>query len=149
MYDVLDVCRFIINYSNEKDYGVSNLKLQKLLYFVQALFLIDPANNEPCFLEDIQAWDFGPVVPKAYHKYKEFASGDIPSFIENSAFEDIEDIIAFEDIERIVAVVDKYKDYSATDLVSITHYQSPWSKVYTRGKNKKITIESMREYFGN
>lgn len=27
---------YIIVYSNKKDYGVSNLKLQKLLYFVQA-----------------------------------------------------------------------------------------------------------------
>lgn len=39
-YKVLDICRHIINYSNEKDYGISNLKLQKVLYFVQAYFLI-------------------------------------------------------------------------------------------------------------
>ncbi len=30
MYHVLDVCRYIINYSNENDYGISNLKLQKI-----------------------------------------------------------------------------------------------------------------------
>ena len=36
MYNVLDVCRHVINYSNEKDYGISNLKLQKILYFIQA-----------------------------------------------------------------------------------------------------------------
>ena len=35
-YKVLDVCRFVINYSNERDYGISNLKLQKVLYFIQA-----------------------------------------------------------------------------------------------------------------
>ena len=29
MYNVLDVCRYVINYSNDKDYGISNLKLQK------------------------------------------------------------------------------------------------------------------------
>lgn len=38
-YNVLTVCRHIINFSNEKDYGISNLKLQKILYFVQAYFL--------------------------------------------------------------------------------------------------------------
>lgn len=31
-YDVLEVCRHVINYSNEKEYGISNLKLQKVLY---------------------------------------------------------------------------------------------------------------------
>ena len=30
-YHVIDVCRHMINYSNEKECGVSNLKLQKLL----------------------------------------------------------------------------------------------------------------------
>lgn len=51
MYGVLDVCRYIINYSNRKDYGVSNLKLQKLLYFIQAYFLINSSENKPCFSE--------------------------------------------------------------------------------------------------
>lgn len=40
-YDVLEVCRHVINYSNEQDYGISNLKLQKVLYLIQAYFLID------------------------------------------------------------------------------------------------------------
>ena len=39
-YRVLDVCRHVINYSNKHDYGISNLKLQKVLYFIQAYFLI-------------------------------------------------------------------------------------------------------------
>jgi len=36
-YKVLDVCRHVINYSNEHDYGISNLKLQKVLYFIGSL----------------------------------------------------------------------------------------------------------------
>lgn len=40
-YDVLEICRHVINYSNEQDYGISNLKLQKVLYLIQAYFLID------------------------------------------------------------------------------------------------------------
>ena len=35
-YKVLDVCKYVIDYSNEKEYGISNLKLQKILYFIQA-----------------------------------------------------------------------------------------------------------------
>ena len=76
MYSVIDVCEYIIYYSNKRNYSLSNLKLQKLLYFVQAYFLIK--FNEPCFAEDIEAWDFGPVVPVAYHVYKRFGAGEIP-----------------------------------------------------------------------
>lgn len=84
-YDVLDISRYIINYSNDKDYGVSNLKLQKILYFVQAYFLINIPDSHVCFKERIEAWNFGPVVPKAYREYKQYGSTNIPtilSFIE-------------------------------------------------------------------
>ena len=64
-YKVLDVCRHVINYSNEHDYGISNLKLQKVLYFIQAYFLTKKKDHTPCFDEKIEAWDFGPVVPEA------------------------------------------------------------------------------------
>ena len=32
MYDVQDVVEYIITYSEVKDYGISNLKLQKILF---------------------------------------------------------------------------------------------------------------------
>jgi len=40
MYTALEAARFILAYSQEKGYGVSNLRLQKLLYLVQAYFLL-------------------------------------------------------------------------------------------------------------
>ena len=52
IYKVLDVSRHVINYSNEKEYGISNLKLQKILYFIQAFFLVSA--SEQCFEEKIE-----------------------------------------------------------------------------------------------
>lgn len=37
-YSVYDVSSYVIKYSNEKLNGISNLKLQKILYFIQAFF---------------------------------------------------------------------------------------------------------------
>ena len=67
MHSALDVARYIINYSNKKDYHISNLKLQKLLYFTQAYYLAFTDSHKPCFPERIEAWNFGPVVPEVYH----------------------------------------------------------------------------------
>lgn len=157
-YNVLEVCRHIINYSNEHDYGISNLKLQKVLYFVQAYFLTNEKNHNPCFNERIEAWDFGPVVPVAYHEYKQYGSGDIPS-VESYILFDETDIWNFkrvqfnddviEEVDKILInkVIDKFSDYSATDLVSLTHRQSPWIDAYVQYKNNEITIESIRKYF--
>lgn len=157
-YNVLDVCRHVINYSNEHDYGISNLKLQKVLYFIQAYFLINKKDHTPCFNEKIEAWDFGPVIPKAYHEYKQYGSGDIPT-IESYILFDKNDVWNSERVEfndttindndkkLIDRVVDKFSDYSATDLVSLTHRQSPWIDVYVPYQNNEITINAIRKYF--
>ena len=157
MNRVLDVARYIINYSNEKDYGISNLKLQKLLYFVQAFFLVRSQGKQTCFNAKIEAWDFGPVVPDVYHEFKRYGSGDIPlirTYLESSdnyrsfywaPFD--KKVISREDREIIAEVVDNFKDYSATALVKLTHNQDPWIEAYHTGENNEITVESMRGYF--
>ena len=144
-YKVLDVCQYVIDYSNEKEYGISNLKLQKILYFIQAYFLISQ-HSRCCFDDRIEAWDFGPVVPKAYRKYKQFGSSDIPTIMD---FEktDSNGCIADADKKLIKTVIDKFADYSATDLVGLTHNQSPWIDAYIPHMNREITPEAIKEYF--
>jgi uncharacterized phage-associated protein len=160
MYHVLDVCRFIINYSNEQEYGISNLKLQKILYFIQAYFLINTRENHPCFYERIEAWDFGPVVPEAYREYKQYGSSDIPTIQSFIRFDEEniwntrrvahdDGIIAVSDQKMMKDVVDKFADYSATDLVTITHHQAPWKNAYEPYKNNEITIRAIEEYFND
>ena len=77
MYDVLDIARFVINYCNDREYDISNLRLQKLLYFIQAYYL-GLKNKMPLFKEDFEAWDFGPVIPCVYQEYKAFGGSNIP-----------------------------------------------------------------------
>lgn len=139
MYSVLDVAKYVIFYSNEKKYDISNLKLQKILYFIQAEFLV--SENEPCFYEEIEAWNFGPVVPEVYHVYKIFGGSNI--YIRNFN----KDKILQKDRELIEAMVDECAKYSPSRLVEITHNQAPWKNAYIRGVNNIITKESIKCFF--
>lgn len=156
MYNVLEICSYIINYSNEKEYDISNLKLQKLLYFIQVYFLIK--NDEPCFEEKIEAWDFGPVVPIAYNQYKQYGSMNIPPVtmyidrfgnnpyqIKRIEYDNI--YISKNDRKMINNVIDKLADYTATDLVAITQNQAPWREVHEDDQHNEITHESLIKYF--
>ena len=157
VYDVLEVYRHVVNYSDLNGYaGMSNMKLQKILYFIQAYFLA--ACNRPCFDAQIEAWDFGPVVPEAYHEYKQFGSVDIPrivSYIEENQNDILaskvkpfnDDTISREDRKMIDAVVDRFADYSASDLTAITHHQAPWTDAYAPGFSRTISHEALRSYF--
>ena len=141
-YSAIDVAKYIIKHCKEKELTVSNLKLQKLLYFVQAEFLV--TKNEPCFEEDIEAWDFGPVVPVVYREYKIFGSANIPCIADDNAELDT---ISSEDKEIIDGIVDMVAPYSASQLVSITHQQDPWKNSYSPRCNNVITKASIKKFF--
>lgn len=143
MYGSSLIARYVIQYCKEHNYSISNLKLQKILYFIQAEFLV--TKGIPCFAEDIEAWDFGPVIPNVYHEYKIFGSSNIISFGTN----DYSGMIQTDDLALIRGIVDECASYSASALVDITHHQSPWENAYQKHCNNKITNQSIKEFFEN
>ena len=157
MYNVLDVCRYIINYSNEKEYGISNLKLQKILYFVQAYYLCFSHSKGRCFREDIVAWEIGSVVPKAYCEYSGYGCGNIPEihsyFVYGTSLWNTvrvpysSEMIHKGDKAAIRSVIDKFADYSSVDLMQLTQDQSPWMVAYQQGIGTVILDRCIREYF--
>jgi uncharacterized phage-associated protein len=156
VYKALDVARYIINYSNRMGYGISNMKLQKLLYFIQAKFVAFTEKKKPCFIEEIEAWEFGPVVPEVYQAFKQYGSSSIPAvkkyYEVNDDWKMIEknydeECIEPQDREIINQTVDDFADYSAAALVNITHDQDPWNDAYVEGMNRVISKTSVKEYF--
>ena len=141
MYRALTVARYIIERCNSQNRTISNLKLQKILYFVQAEFLV--AKGYPCFSEEIEAWDFGPVVPEVYQEYKFFGGANIP--VIGRSFRPI--LVSDDDQELIDGIVDECAKYSASALVEITHKQAPWKKAYRPGYSNVIPKKSIQEFF--
>lgn len=76
MYNALEIADYVFGYySFERDINISNLKLQKVLYFLQANHLV--ITEKQLFVDNIEARDFGPVVYNAYQKYKIYGGGSI------------------------------------------------------------------------
>ena len=146
MYRAISVAHYIVEYCNSIGRGISNLKLQKILYFVQAEFLVSTADNSPCFSDAIEAWDFGPVVPNVYRQYKIYGSAMIPSN-PNDEFLDFYESIKPEHKKMIESIVDEAANLTAYDLVQITHNQTPWKVAYRKGWNREITNQSLLNYF--
>jgi uncharacterized phage-associated protein len=142
MYGALTIARYIINKCNENHSSISNLKLQKILYFVQAEFLVE--KGEACFSEDIHAWDFGPVVPDVYQKYKVYGTANIPSV--NKAAERTG--ISEDDRKIIDDMIKECSKYSAAELAEITRKQSPWKQAYSNRPNVIIPCAKIKDFFG-
>ena len=150
-YDALEVSRHIINYSNDAGYGITNLKLQKLLYFVQAYFFIK--KGKPCFRDSIEAWNFGPIVPSVYREYKRYGGFyvfSVETYIDSltlkrKKFED--NVISVEDKKLIDEVIDTFAEYSNSRLTDLVHGQTPWQEAYRSDHGRVISANAMREYF--
>lgn len=99
--------------------SISNLKLQKLLYYAQGSSLA--VTGEALFDDNIIAWQHGPVVECVYHTYKVYGSNGIP-------FEDDFDFSQFTDEENelLTEVYETFGQYSAWKLRNMTHEEYPW-----------------------
>lgn len=142
-YSALTIAGYVVNRSNDIGYAISNLKLQKLLYFIQAEFLM--RTGHVCFNDEIQAWDFGPVVPGVYEAYRIYGGANIPK---GSSFAADEKILP-EDRKIIDTVVKDFAPYSAATLVEITHQQDPWRDAYSRDNHNLITTQAISNYYNS
>ena len=59
---------YILDYLESSNVSVSNLKLQKLLYFSYGIYL--QSYNTKLFENKIEAWMRGPVVEAVYKEFK-------------------------------------------------------------------------------
>lgn len=140
----LDVAKYLLSLINiENGDTISNLKLQKLLYYLQGYYLA--LFHKPLFEDKIEAWDYGPVVPNVYDIFKGFHGESI--ITDNLKF-DISELTE-EDRNYINKIFSIYNDYSASSLVYMTHNESPWKDVYKKYENNEITKESLETFFND
>ena len=142
-----DVAKFFVDiFNKEQIYQITNLKLNKILFYAQGWFL--NKYNKPLFNDQIEAWDLGPVVSDVYQMYKSFGKNHISLKDNEDDFK--EDSISTEELELLIDVYNEYSKYSASELIDMTHEKNtPWDQVYEKKKNKVIPLELIKKYFAS
>ncbi|EGS34892.1 Panacea domain-containing protein [Megasphaera sp. UPII 135-E] len=127
----LDLVKYIVTKCTKDNCSISNLQLQKILYYIQVWFLKN--TNQVAFPDEIQAWQFGPVVPEVYYYFCGF--GAMPIF---STYDIQENILHKNVIDDIVT---NKRAVSPWDLVEDTHDpEKAWKHVYGNGEGNYLTI---------
>lgn len=139
MFSAHNVAIYIINWCHQHDIFITNLKLQKLLYYVQGEF--SRCRKKRLIADDFYAWQLGPVIPKVYYKYSVFSSAIIPSQLQTKSFDQADSIIIDEALE-------KYAYQSTWSLVDLSHKQDPWKYNYEIfGSGALIPYETIQDFF--
>lgn len=137
-YNAIDIAKKIIC-KTDVEHGdtLSNLKLQKLLYYMQGFHLA--FFDEPFFNESIEAWTYGPVVPVVFQEFKKYKKRSI----DPDNYHD--DLVLTDDEQQMFDMVySEYNRYSAVALMNMTHTEGPWKN---HGIGDVITNEELRAFF--
>lgn len=124
---------------------LTHLHVHKLLYYVQGWSLA--IRGVQVFSDPIVAWKHGPVVCELYGQLKSYGDSPITDFNLLEA-----DGIDGNDRFMIASVWERYKNFSAMFLRSMTHRERPWLNARQGippdvNKNVEITCDSMKEFF--
>ena len=135
---------FIVRaYESKADADMTNMKLQKLLYYAQSLHLA--LLDEPLFEEEIQAWRYGPVCPPAYYYYNDYESKQLPIPTGENFSE-----ISEESKSLLEEVWENFGTYTAPQLRDMTHEESPWqiargNLAKAASSQKPIALDEMKK----
>lgn len=133
---------FLGTVDEESGDNITNLKLQKLLYYAQGLYVA--MNGVPLFEDPIEAWDLGPVVGSVYRDSKCSKSQPIPCPEHFDPTDYPPDIREF-----LGAISAAFGQYSAWKLSQMTHAEPPWKASYVPNQNTVISIQMLGDFFSN
>lgn len=126
MADARAVANYFIELAqNDTGRELTPMQLLKLTYIAHGYSLafrsVELIDNE------IQAWQFGPVIPDLYHKIKQYRDSGVKSKIPRYNSDELDG----DEMGLVDAVYEAYGHRTGVDLSNLTHQPgSPWSLVY-------------------
>lgn len=133
-YDGRSVANFILDYCDRRGRKITNLALQKIVYFCHVWHLIQL--GRPLVKHQFEAWQYGPVLQYLYREFKDYDSAPI---LKRSMEIDREvggkKLVSYhfdrETEDFLASIVEFYSRMRAGDLVELSHAEGgPWGEVW-------------------
>ncbi len=142
MANVFDVADYLIFLTSDVFDDMSNMKINKLLYYAQGHCLQE--TGHPLFNEPVEAWDHGPIVNSVFQRYKKYGKTPIKDYDQDA----VSRLTDYEK-ELLMNVAMRYGVYTASALRNMTHKpKTPWDQVYDENSmHTEIPIRIIKEYF--
>lgn len=129
MLDSRNIANRFLELAAERGDALTPMQLLKLVYIAHGWTL--GLLGRPLIRDDVEAWQYGPVIPRLYNAVRHFKSHPVVGPIKANVSQQImgpEDSI-------IRQVYEIYGNRSGPALSRLTHQKgSPWATVYQRGE---------------
>ncbi|MBQ6335295.1 MAG: DUF4065 domain-containing protein [Erysipelotrichaceae bacterium] len=137
----IDCANYLIFLMGDNCDDLSNMKLNKLLYYAQGYSLRD--NDKPLFYDPVEAWKHGPVISSVYYEYAD--SGNHIYNYDSSKLDNINE----EDKKLLYKIALNFGKYTASYLRNMTHRpNTPWYQIFDENvMHKEIPSSLIKTYF--
>lgn len=112
-----ELADFFLSQFRERGELLTNLKLQKLLYYADAWHLA--LYDKELTNERFEAWVHGPVAVSQYHRFKDFTWRPIDMKVNPAKYDDA---VA----KHLSEIIEVFGGESAVALEIMTHSEKPW-----------------------
>lgn len=140
--DAKGLANLILDWADSAKIPVSPMKLQKLVYYCHADFLL--STGGPLIAQEFEAWEYGPVVPSLFQEFKDCGAG--PILKRSSRFNPItaqKEVASRPELGSLEPIVknsfELYCRFTASTLSRLSHVtEGPWSEAldaFRRGRN--------------
>lgn len=138
--NIYDVSNYFLSLAQQEKVRLTNLRMQKLLYYSQGFHLA--LHDKPLFDDEVEAWDFGPVLPRIYFSYQNLVEQSLKAF---NAQE--KDILSSAIVKLMRAVFHQYGSYEVWSLLDKKYTETPWSDAYQSECKAVIPLASLKKHF--
>lgn len=141
MLKPLDIAAYIIQLSKDIGEPLTNMKLQKLVYYSFVWYAVE--KGKPLFKEPIYAWKYGPAILSVYKAYQEYGA-DVVKETKSGNLEALDDFTKaiIEDVFNV------YGNKTAIELMNLTHSEAPWRDTFDpKDQNTIIPFELILEFY--
>lgn len=132
MYSAVELSKYIVTKCTQENCPISNLRLQKILFYIQREYL---KRGLPAFPDPIEAWQFGPVVPNVYYFFCGYGAMPVDMIFPSCKIDP-------SDAEIIDTIVESKRTLYPWDMVAETHKSDgAYDQTYRNGEGNHCVIK--------
>lgn len=129
MYDSVTVANQFLSLAKGRAGSLTPMQVLKLVYIAHGWNL--GLYGRPLIRDDIEAWQYGPVIPRLYNAVRKFRSNPVDGPLRGARNENLDERAA-DIVEQVYGI---YGQMSGPALSRLTHADgSPWDTIYVDGE---------------
>jgi uncharacterized phage-associated protein len=129
MHDSRTVANRFLELAREAGISLTPMQLLKLVYIAHGWML--GLYGRPLIGDEIQAWQYGPVIPRLYNSTKDYKGSPVLGAVPTRP----NDRLTETELDLVRQVFDRYGHMTGPALSRLTHApNTPWALSYTPGE---------------